>query len=177
MGQKFCSLLKWLGNGLPPKRARPRTWSRSLSYATDASVCGITILARKSQNPPFGPLVSAVSMSEWAYSGWLECGDSSCKAHVPIFARLNPAVSPGARQRESMDWIWDGVHCPSGHAIPKPVLRLEPPCSLDCPSCGATSWEEPRDWFQDEKRIECVFCGKFLTLTAEHISSLRCGHA
>lgn len=116
-------------------------------------------------------------LSEWAYSGWLECGDSSCKAHVPIFARLNPAVSPGARQRESMDWIWDGVHCPSGHAIPKPVLRLEPPCSLDCPSCGATSWEEPRDWFQDEKRIECVFCGKFLTLTAEHISSLRCGHA
>lgn len=134
-------------------------------------------LVRKSQNPPFGPLVSAPSMSEWAYLGWLECGDSSCKAHVPIFARLNPAVSPEARQRESMDWIWEGVHCPREHAIPKPVLRLEPPCSLDCPNCGAPTWEEPRDWFQDGKRIECVFCGKFLTLTAEHISSLRYGNA
>lgn len=130
-------------------------------------------LARKSPNPPFGPLVSVPVMSEWAYLGWLECEDKACKAQLPVFARINPAVSPEDRQLESLDWIWDGVHCPNGHRIPKPVLRLESPCSLNCPSCGAPSWEESRDWFKVGKRIECAFCGRFLTLTAEHIDKLE----
>jgi hypothetical protein len=130
-------------------------------------------LTRKSPNPPFGPLVSVPVVSEWAYLGWVECEDKSCKIHLPIFARLNQAISPEQRERESLDWIWDGVRCLAGHTIPKPVLRLEPPCSLNCPSCGAPSWEEPRNWFEVGKRIECVFCGKFLMLTEEHISKLE----
>src|SRR5215470_13821102 len=77
--------------------------------------------ARKRQNPPRVPLLSLPKSAEWAYLGWLLCEDKTCEARLPMFARMNSAVSPEDRERESLDWIWEGLRCPAGKPIPKPV--------------------------------------------------------
>jgi|SRR5882724_2031842 len=53
-----------------------------------------------------------------------------------------------------------------------PTLRLERPVSLNCPMCHNPSWAYTLDWFQVGKRIECYFCGAYLTLTEEIVKGL-----
>src|SRR5947209_6899783 len=77
-------------------------------------------LARKSPNPPWGPMVLAHEMSDWAYLGWLECEEGTCKARLPLFAKWNHAISLEQRKEYANAWDWDGLKCQNEHPIPKP---------------------------------------------------------
>ena len=77
-------------------------------------------LARKSPNPPWGPMVMTHEVSDWAYLGWIECEERTCKARLPLFAKWNPAISPEERKTYVTTWNWDGLKCQDEHPIPRP---------------------------------------------------------
>lgn len=77
-------------------------------------------LAKKSQNPPWGPMVLLPHDSGWRYLGWLECGEAFCKARLPLFAHVNESMSPEERMKSYKSWDWSGLVCPTGHPIPEP---------------------------------------------------------
>ena len=77
-------------------------------------------LAEKSQKPPWGPVVALPQISDWVCLGLLECEKAICKSRLPIFALWNPAISAEERKQYATSWIWEGLHCPNGHRIPKP---------------------------------------------------------
>jgi hypothetical protein len=106
------------------------------------------------------------------FFGWLECEDRVCRTPLPLFSPVTATMAAEEREAEIAAWIWDGLRCPSGHTIRKPVLRLETPFFLSCPSCDAPGDPHTRDWFHVGKKVECGFCGKTHTVTADDIRKL-----
>ena len=76
-------------------------------------------LARKSNNPPWGPWVLSHD-SGWAFVGLLECEKEACKSRLPLLAKWNQTISPEEWTEYVHTWKWDRLVCLNGHRIPKP---------------------------------------------------------
>ena len=52
--------------------------------------------------------------------GWLKCEEEGCRIPLPLFVQWSPTTVEEVREADVKTWIWEGLRCQRGHAIPKP---------------------------------------------------------
>lgn len=81
-------------------------------------------------SPDFDPLgrpeMSAPSRETVAIVR-LGCVEGSCKTPLEVFATWNATTTVEERSADIKTWLWDGLHCPQGHAIPVPRNWIDDP--------------------------------------------------
>lgn len=93
----------------------------------------------KNQNPKpsSGVIVSLPEASDWEYLGLLECPEPSCRARLPLFARVSKPVPLEELERDAKAWVWHSLVCPAGHTIPDPqpaMIRVDLPATRSVPA-------------------------------------------
>jgi hypothetical protein len=50
----------------------------------------------------------------------IRCDKTDCQTLLPVIAVRKRDTTAEELQRETSEWTWENLTCPSGHAIPKP---------------------------------------------------------
>ena len=68
-----------------------------------------------------GPMVMKPRLVDVDWCDWLQCEMEGCKVPLPLYPMWIAGITGEAALEDAATWQWDGLYCPNGHPIPKPV--------------------------------------------------------